>query len=48
MTRSFIAPYRFAPFSQWRSEGRWWTRGGEREYCPPVALENGQLKAVRP
>jgi len=44
--RTRIAPYRFAPFADWRARGAWWTRGPERPYGPTVALENGRLVAV--
>ncbi|HVE84672.1 MAG TPA: lipase maturation factor family protein, partial [Myxococcales bacterium] len=45
--RTRIAPYRFAPFSRWRADGTWWTRGEDRPYCPPLTLEGGRLKAVQ-
>jgi hypothetical protein len=46
--RTRIAPYRFAPVSQWWKDGAWWTRGPERDYCPPLTLVGGELRRAAP
>ncbi|PTL78667.1 lipase maturation factor family protein [Vitiosangium sp. GDMCC 1.1324] len=44
--RTRLFDYRFTDWDTWRATGHWWTRTELGPYCPPLTLENGQLRAV--
>ncbi|NMO22817.1 lipase maturation factor family protein [Pyxidicoccus fallax] len=45
-TRRF--DYRFTDLATLRATGAWWTREERGAYCPPLTLENGQLRRADP
>jgi hypothetical protein len=44
--RTRLFDYRFTDWDTRRATGDWWTREEVGPYCPPLTLENGQLRAV--
>lgn len=44
--RTRLFDYRFTDWETWRATGDWWTREEVGPYCPPLMLENGQLRAA--
>ncbi|WNG38772.1 lipase maturation factor family protein [Archangium violaceum] len=44
--RTRFFDYRFTDWDTRRATGDWWTRQELGPYCPPLTLENGQLRAV--
>lgn len=42
--RTRFFDYRFTNLSEWRATGAYWTRREVGPYCPPLTLEQGQLK----
>ena len=44
--RTRLFDYRFTDWDTRSATGHWWTRKEVGPYCPPLTLENGQLRAV--